>query len=113
TPTLLEPETLTHLLEAVREHVGIAPGAEITTEANPESVDPSSLAALREAGFNRISLGMQSAVPSVLATLNRVHSPGRAVAAAREAREAGFEQVSVDLIYGTPGETAADWETSL
>ncbi len=113
TPTLLPPGELARLLGAVRDTFGIEPGAEITTEANPESVDPRSLAALREAGFNRISLGMQSAVPSVLKTLDRVHTPGRAIAAAHEARAAGFDQVSVDLIYGTPGETAADWETSL
>ncbi len=113
TPTLLPPAELARLLDAVRDTFGIEPGAEITTEANPESVDPRSLAALREAGFNRLSLGMQSAVPSVLKTLDRVHTPGRAIAAAHEARAAGFEQVSVDLIYGTPGETAADWEASL
>ncbi|MDO9353812.1 MAG: radical SAM family heme chaperone HemW, partial [Solirubrobacteraceae bacterium] len=113
TPTLLPADELVRLLEGVRSIIGLASDAEVTTEANPESVDPRSLATLREAGFTRLSLGMQSAVPSVLATLDRVHSPGRAVAAAREAREAGFEQVSVDLIYGTPGETAADWETSL
>ncbi|MBJ7470565.1 MAG: coproporphyrinogen III oxidase [Solirubrobacteraceae bacterium] len=113
TPTLLPPAELARLLGAVREQFGIEPGAEITTEANPESVDPRSLAALREAGFTRISLGMQSAVPSVLKTLDRVHTPGRAIEAAHEARAAGFEQVSVDLIYGTPGETAADWEASL
>jgi oxygen-independent coproporphyrinogen-3 oxidase len=113
TPTLLPPGELIRLLDGVREHIGLVPGAEITTEANPESVDPASLSALREAGFTRLSLGMQSAVPSVLATLERIHSPGRAVAAAHEARAAGFEQVSVDLIYGTPGETNADWETSL
>ncbi len=113
TPTLLASAELVRLLDGVRERFGLADDAEITTEANPESVDPRSLAALREGGFTRLSLGMQSAVPSVLATLDRVHSPGRAVAAAHEARAAGFEQVSVDLIYGTPGETAADWEFSL
>ena len=113
TPTLLPPGELARLLGAVRDRIGIEAGAEITTEANPESVDPASLAALREAGFTRISLGMQSAVPSVLKTLDRVHTPGRAIEAAHEARAAGFEHVSVDLIYGTPGETAADWETSL
>lgn len=113
TPTLLPPGELARLLGAVRDRFDIEPGAEITTEANPESVDPSSLAALRAAGFTRISLGMQSAVPSVLKTLDRVHTPGRAIAAAHEARDAGFEHVSVDLIYGTPGETAADWEASL
>ena len=64
---------------------------------------------MREAGFTRLSLGMQSAVPRVLATLDRVHSPGRPQQAVAEARAAGFEQVSLDLIYGTPGETAEDW----
>jgi oxygen-independent coproporphyrinogen-3 oxidase len=86
---------------------------EVTTEANPESVDPAKFAALREAGFTRISLGMQSAVPSVLKTLDRVHTPGRPEEAVREARAAGFDQVSLDLIYGTPGETANDWRASL
>jgi oxygen-independent coproporphyrinogen-3 oxidase len=113
TPTLLEPAELAAVLDAIREELGLAPGAEVTTEANPETVDPASLAALREAGFTRISLGMQSAAPHVLATLERHHTPGRAVAAAREARAAGFEHVSLDLIYGTPGERAADWEASL
>lgn len=113
TPTLLPPTELARILAAVRDDLGIEGGAEITTEANPESVGPAELTALREAGFTRISLGMQSAVPSVLATLNRQHSPGRAAQAAAEARAAGFHQVSLDLIYGTPGETAADWETSL
>lgn len=113
TPTLLPAADLARLLGAVRERFGLAPGAEVTTEANPESVDPAKLSALREAGFTRLSLGMQSAVPSVLATLDRVHTPGRPQEAVREARAAGFEQVSLDLIYGTPGETAADWRTSL
>ncbi|WCB92140.1 Heme chaperone HemW [Baekduia alba] len=113
TPTLLAPDELARILDAIREHVGIAPGAEVTTEANPESVDPVALAALREAGFTRISLGMQSAAPHVLETLDRHHTPGRAVAAAREARAAGFEHVSLDLIYGTPGERAEDWRVSL
>jgi oxygen-independent coproporphyrinogen-3 oxidase len=113
TPTLLPAADLARLLDAVREHVGLAPRAEVTTEANPESVDPATLATLREAGFTRISLGMQSAAPHVLETLERRHTPGRAIAAAREARAAGFEHVSVDLIYGTPGETAQDWRRSL
>jgi len=85
----------------------------VTTEANPESVDPASLVALREAGFTRISLGMQSAVPHVLATLDRTHTPGRAAQAARGARATGFEHVSLDLIYGTPGESNDDWRASL
>jgi putative oxygen-independent coproporphyrinogen III oxidase len=113
TPTLLPPGDLARILDAVREHVGLAGDAEITTEANPESVDPAALAALREAGFTRVSLGMQSAAPRVLEVLERRHTPGRAVAAAREARAAGFEHVSLDLIYGTPGEGADDWRRSL
>jgi putative oxygen-independent coproporphyrinogen III oxidase len=113
TPTLLAPAELARILDAIRERFGLADGAEVTTEANPESVDPSTLATLREAGFTRISLGMQSAAPHVLETLDRHHTPGRAVAAAREARAAGFEHVSLDLIYGTPGESAADWQLSL
>jgi oxygen-independent coproporphyrinogen-3 oxidase len=113
TPTILPAEELSALLAAVRERFGLSDGVEVTTEANPESVDPAKFAALREAGFTRVSLGMQSAVPSVLKTLDRVHTPGRPEEAVREARSAGFEQVSLDLIYGTPGETADDWRTSL
>ncbi|MCW3013399.1 MAG: oxygen-independent coproporphyrinogen oxidase [Solirubrobacterales bacterium] len=113
TPTLLAPEDLAGVLRAVDELFGLAAGAEVTTEANPESVDPRSLAVLREAGFTRVSIGMQSAVPHVLSVLDRVHTPGRAAEAVREARAAGFEQVSLDLIYGTPGESADDWDRSL
>lgn len=113
TPTLLAPAQLGRLLDGVRTHLGVAEDAEITVEANPESVDAAALAQLRDAGFTRISLGMQSAVPSVLATLHRRHSPGRAIEVAHAARAAGFAQVSVDLIYGTPGETADDWRASL
>ena len=109
TPTLLPVEDLARLLGAIE----LAPGAEVTTEANPDSVDERSLAALREAGFTRISFGMQSAVPHVLAALDRTHTPGRAVEAAREAKRVGFEQVSLDLIYGAPGESDEDWRTSL
>jgi putative oxygen-independent coproporphyrinogen III oxidase len=113
TPTLLPAGDLARVLDAIRAHVGLAPGAEVTTEANPESVDPATLAALRAAGFTRLSLGMQSAAPHVLEVLERQHTPGRAVAAAHEARAAGFEHVSVDLIYGTPGERHEDWSASL
>jgi putative oxygen-independent coproporphyrinogen III oxidase len=113
TPTLLPTEVLARVLAAIREELGVAADAEVTTEANPESVDPVALAALRDAGFTRISLGMQSAAPHVLETLDRRHTPGRAVDAAREARAAGFDHVSLDLIYGTPGETARDWEATL
>jgi oxygen-independent coproporphyrinogen-3 oxidase len=113
TPTLLGATALLRLLAGVDDAFGLAPDAEVTTEANPESVDRGMLAALRRGGFTRLSLGMQSAVPHVLAMLDRAHTPGRAVTAAMEAREAGFEHVSLDLIYGTPGESDADWERTL
>jgi putative oxygen-independent coproporphyrinogen III oxidase len=113
TPTLLAAGDLVRLLRRIESVFGLADDAEVTTEANPESVSPASLAALRRGGFTRISFGMQSAVPHVLATLDRVHSPGRPLTAVAEARSAGFDQVSLDLIYGTPGESSADWRTSL
>jgi putative oxygen-independent coproporphyrinogen III oxidase len=113
TPTLLPPDDLGRLVAAVRQRSGLARNAEITTESNPESVSAGDLARLRAAGFTRVSFGMQSAVPHVLATLDRVHSPGRVTQAVTDARAAGFDQVSLDLIYGTPGESGADWQTSL
>jgi putative oxygen-independent coproporphyrinogen III oxidase len=113
TPTLLGAGDLLRLLAAIAETFGLEPDAEVSTEANPESVDSRSLVALRRGGFTRISLGMQSAAPHVLRTLDRVHTSGRALAAAIEARDAGFEHVSLDLIYGTPGESDRDWEQSV
>ena len=113
TPTLLPAHDLVAVLDAVRELFPVAPDVEVTTEANPESVTPESLATLRDGGFTRISLGMQSAAEHVLAVLDRRHTPGRAVQAAHEARAAGFEHVNLDLIYGAPGETDADWQASL
>jgi oxygen-independent coproporphyrinogen-3 oxidase len=113
TPTLLASDDLGRILEALDKTFGLADGYEATTEANPDSVMPESLATLRARGFTRISYGMQSAVPHVLATLDRTHDPARLPDVVRWAREAGFEQVSVDLIYGTPGESLADWQRSL
>ncbi|RZU30943.1 anaerobic coproporphyrinogen III oxidase [Blastococcus saxobsidens] len=113
TPTLLPADDLVAVLAGVRELFPVAPGVEVTTEANPETVSPASLSRLREGGFTRVSLGMQSAAPHVLAALDRRHTPGRAVEAAHEARAAGFEHVNLDLIYGTPGESDADWAASL
>ena len=113
TPTLLPADDLVRLLRVVRDELGLAPGAEVTTEANPDSVDERSLATLREGGFTRVSFGMQSAVPSVLRVLDRTHTAGRPQAAVEEAYAAGFEQVSLDLIYGTPGESDDDWRASL
>lgn len=97
----------------MRANFSLEAGAEVTVEANPETVGPAELDELLAAGVTRISIGMQSAAPHVLATLDRVHTPGRAVAVARQARAAGFAGISLDLIYGTPGESAADWDNSL
>ena len=113
TPTLLPPADLARILAAVRDELGLRPGAEVTTEANPETLTPEVLHDLRAAGFTRISLGMQSAVPHVLTTLERRHTPGRAADCVTWARAAGFERISLDLIYGTPGESDDDWRASL
>lgn len=113
TPSLLGGAGLAAVLGAVRDNFSLAPDAEVTTEANPESTSPEMFATLREAGYTRISLGMQSAAPQVLAVLDRTHSPGRAPAAALEAKAAGFEHVNIDLIYGTPGETDDDLRRSI
>lgn len=113
TPSLLGVTGLAAVLDAVRGSLGLAPGAEVTTEANPESTSPEFFAGIAAAGYTRVSLGMQSAAPHVLAVLDRVHTPGRPVAAAAQARAAGIGQVSLDLIYGTPGETPDDLAGSL
>src|SRR5260370_26534299 len=113
TPTLLPPAALGGILRAIDAEFGLKPGAEVTTEANPESVDEAALNELRAQGITRVSFGMQSAVPGVLAVLDRVHQPVRPARCAAWARAAGFEHVSLDLIYGTPGESDADWRRSL
>ena len=113
TPTLLPSRDLARIVAAIDEEFGLAPGAEVTTESNPDSVGPEDLAVLREGGINRISYGMQSAVPHVLAVLDRTHDPARVPQVVSWARKAGFDEVSLDLIYGTPGESLADWEASL
>jgi putative oxygen-independent coproporphyrinogen III oxidase len=112
TPTLLPARQLIEMLDAVRSTWGLAVGAEVTTEANPDSVDADYLSELKAAGFTRVSFGMQSAVPSVLATLERTHDPLRIPLVVNWARDAGLD-VSLDLIYGTPGESLAEWETSV
>jgi putative oxygen-independent coproporphyrinogen III oxidase len=113
TPSLLGAARLGEVLAAVRDAFGLAPGAEVTTESNPESTSPEFFAELVAAGFTRVSLGMQSAAPHVLRVLERRHTPGRAVAAAQEARAAGIGHVNLDLIYATPGETDDDLRASL
>ncbi|WP_138413602.1 radical SAM family heme chaperone HemW [Sinomonas gamaensis] len=112
TPTLLPSQDLAAILRAAVDEWGLEPAAEVTTEANPDSVTPESLKVLREAGFTRVSFGMQSAVPHVLRVLDRTHTPSRVPEAVRWARDAGLD-VSLDLIYGTPGESMEDWQTSL
>lgn len=112
TPTLLPTADLARMLDAVRTTWGLAPDAEVTTEANPDSVGAAALRELAAAGFTRVSFGMQSAVPHVLATLDRTHDPERVPQVVAWAREAGLA-VSLDLIYGTPGESVADWRTSV
>ncbi len=113
TPTLLPPGQLALILRAIDAELGLAPGAEVTAEANPETIDERSLAQLRGGGVTRLSIGMQSAVPHVLAVLERVHEPGRPERCVAWARAAGFDLLSLDLIYGTPGESDADWQASL
>lgn len=113
TPTLLDASQLGELLDDVRDTFGLVEGAEITTEANPETLDVAKLAGLVGAGFNRLSVGMQSADEGVLRRLDRVHTPGGALAAVKAARSVGFDNISLDLIYGAPGETLDQWRASL
>jgi len=113
TPTTLTPATLGGLVERLRDCLDIAPDAEVTVEANPDTVDRADLEALRGIGVNRLSIGVQSFDPSVLEALERVHGPASARAAFAAAREAGFDDVNVDLIYGANGETVASWGRTL
>ena len=113
TPTLLAPGQLGEIIRKLDDSFGLAADAEVTAEANPETVGPAELAQLRAEGVTRLSFGMQSAVPHVLRVLDREHAPGRPADCVRWARAAGFEHVSLDLIYGTPGESDDDWRRSL
>jgi oxygen-independent coproporphyrinogen-3 oxidase len=113
TPTLLAPERLGGIIAKIDETFGLARDAEVTVEANPETVGPAELEQLRARGVTRVSFGMQSAVPHVLRVLDREHQPLRPLDCVRWARAAGFEHVSLDLIYGTPGESDDDWRRSL
>ena len=112
TPTVLAAGDLVRVLDGIRTRFGLAEGAEVTTEANPDSVTSASLRTLAAGGFTRVSIGMQSAVPHVLATLERTHDPVNVARAVEAAKAAGLK-VSVDLIYGTPGESLLDWRTSV
>lgn len=113
TPTLAGADALNSVLREIDEQFGLMPGAEVTTEANPDSVDEAMLADLRAGGFTRISFGMQSAAPAVLRTLDRTHTPGQSVAMAKAAGRVGFDHVNIDLIYGTPGESDDDLRASV
>jgi putative oxygen-independent coproporphyrinogen III oxidase len=113
TPSLLPAKDLGRVIRAIREHSGLLDGAEITLEANPDSVTPEKLADYISVGFNRISFGAQSFVPHVLATLDRTHNPDNVKKAVDAARAAGFSSISVDLIYGTPGESLDDWRITV
>jgi len=113
TPSLLPAADLGRVISAIRDRNGLTEDCEITLEANPDSVTPEKMRQYLDAGFNRISFGMQSAVPHVLATLDRTHNPANVAKAVEMARDAGFSSVSVDLIYGTPGESLEDWRISI
>lgn len=113
TPTLLPPSEITRILEAVQRQFRLSDDVEITTEANPDSVNAGSLGELRAAGINRISFGVQSTTPHVLQTLDRTHNPAQVPVVVQAAHHAGFTHISVDLIYGTPGETIVEWEESV
>ena len=113
TPTLLPPSEIARILDAVQRQFRLSDDVEITTEANPDSVSAGSLGELRAAGINRISFGVQSTTPHVLQTLDRTHNPAQVPIVVHAARDAGFTHISVDLIYGTPGETIVEWEESV
>ncbi len=112
TPTILPAHDLVKMLNAIRRIWGLRDDAEITTEANPDTVNYDYIRELADGGFNRISFGMQSAVPSVLAALDRTHTPANVEAGIRSAQKIGMRN-SVDLIYGTPGESLEDWKISV
>ena len=113
TPSLLPAHDLGRVITAIKARNGLTAYCEITLEANPDSVTQEKLSAYLAAGFNRISFGMQSAQPHVLAVLDRTHNPANVKRAVDMARAAGFESISVDLIYGTPGESLEDWRSTV
>ena len=113
TPSLLPAKDLGRVIAAIKARNGLTSDCEITLEANPDSVTDEKLQGYLAAGFNRISFGMQSAQPHVLAVLDRTHNPANVKRAVDMARAAGFESISVDLIYGTPGESLEDWRATV
>ena len=113
TPTMLAADQVSRLLRAVTDRFAVDDGLEVSIESNPDGLEPGQLAELRDAGVTRVSFGLQSTRPAVLALLDRTHDPDRALAAVAEAHEAGFEHVSLDLIHGTPGERPEDWAATV
>ena len=113
TPSLMQPDDISRVISTIKSEFTLLPDAEITMECNPDSVTKESLAAFRAIGVNRVSFGMQSAVKHVLATLDRTHNPENLLQVTTWAKEVGFSEISVDLIYGTPGESLSDWQTSI
>ena len=113
TPSLMEPSDIARVITAIDNQFGLTQDCEITLETNPDTVDKEKLAAFKAAGINRISFGMQSAVAHVLKTLDRTHNPDNLPQVTKWAAEVGFKDISVDLIYGTPGESLSDWQVSI
>ncbi|MBQ8953383.1 MAG: radical SAM family heme chaperone HemW, partial [Clostridia bacterium] len=113
TPSLLTGDQMKRLMDDVRRHFAVSPGAEITAEANPGTVDAEKLVAFREAGLNRLSLGVQAFDDGLLRALGRIHTAREAEEAVRLAAEAGFENLSLDLMYALPGQRMAQWLATL
>ena len=113
TPSLMQPDDIGRVISTIKSEFILLPDAEITMECNPDTVTKESLAAFRAIGVNRVSFGMQSAVKHVLATLDRTHNPENLLQVTTWAKEVEFSEISVDLIYGTPGESLSDWQTSI
>ena len=113
TPSMLSPREISRILGAIRTGFNLSPGAEITMEANPDTVNPESLRGYREAGVNRISFGVQSLQDHLLAELGRIHSADRARLAVKQAGDAGFDNIGIDLMFGLPGQTAKAWRGDL
>lgn len=111
TPSVLTPEEIARLIGTAKKHYAVSPTAEITLEANPEDLEPDYLAGIRQAGINRLSIGVQSFRETDMALMNRSHDVSQSVAAVRNAQAAGFENITLDLIYGIPGLSEAEWES--
>jgi oxygen-independent coproporphyrinogen III oxidase len=113
TPTTLSRVQFSRLFDLIEEHLSLTADAEITVESNPGTISTGTLDLLKERGVTRFSIGVQSFSDSVLASLGRTHSAGKAAAAVRAARAAGFGNIAIDLIYGIPGQTESQWQRTI